>query len=87
MSRTTDQGSGVGLGSFVQQHFGHAVVAAVGSHVQRREVVQRYVVDFGVVLQQLLNAVHVVTLCRHVDWRQAVLQENQDHVSKKLPDI
>lgn len=79
MSRTTDQGSGVGLGPFVQQHFGHAVVSAVCSHVQWREVVQRYVVDLGVVLQQLLNAVHVVTLCCHVDRRQAVLQENQNH--------
>lgn len=80
MSRTTDQGSGVGLGPFVQQHFGHAVVAAVCGHVQRCEVVQCYVVNLGIVLQQLLNALHVVTLRGHVDRRQAVLQKNQDHV-------
>lgn len=82
MGRTTDQGPGVGLGPFVQQHFGHAVVATVRGHVQRREVVQRDVVNLGVVLQQLLDAVHVVTLRRHVDRRQAVLQENQERVSK-----
>lgn len=77
MSITTDQGSGVGLGLFVQQHFGHAVVAAVCGHVQRCEVVQRYVVNLSIVLQELLNALHVVTLRRHVDWRQSVLEENQ----------
>lgn len=70
----TDQCPRVGFGPFVQQHFGHAVVAAVCCHMQRGEMVQCDVVDLGVVLQKLLDAVHVVALCCHVDRRQAVLQ-------------
>lgn len=73
----TDQRPGVGFGSFVQQHFGHAVVAAVCRHMQRGEVVQCDVINLRVVLQELFDAVHVVPLCCHVDWRQAILQKKQ----------
>lgn len=74
----TDQCSGVGFGALVQQDFGHAVVPAVCRHVERREVVQSDVVDLCVVLKELLDAVHVVALRRHVDRRQAVLKEQDE---------
>lgn len=70
----TDQRPRVGFGPFVQQYFGHTVVAAVCRHMQRGKVVQCDVIDLCVVLQKLLDAVHVVPLCCHVDWRQAILQ-------------
>lgn len=70
----TDQCPRVGFGPFVQQYFGHAVVAAVCCHMQRGKVVQCDIIDLCVVLQKLLDAVHVVPLCCHVDWRQAILQ-------------
>lgn len=73
----TDQCTRVGFGPFVQQHFGHAVVAAVCRHVQRGKVVQCDVINLCVVLQELLDAVHVVPLCCHVDWRQAILQKKE----------
>lgn len=38
-------------------------------------MVQRDVIYLCVVLQELLDAVHVVPLCCHVDWREAILQE------------
>lgn len=74
----TDQCPGVGFGPFVQQHFGHAMVATVCRHMQRSEMVQCNVINLCVVLQKLLDAVHVVTLCCHVDWRQAILKKKQN---------
>ena len=62
----TDQCPRVGFGSFVQQHFGHAVVAAVCRHMQRGEVVQCDVINLCVVLQELFDAVHGAPLCGHV---------------------
>lgn len=47
---SADQRPGVGFAAFVQQYFGHAVMAAVCCHVQRGEVVQRDVIDLSVVL-------------------------------------
>ena len=71
--KSADQCAGVGLGPLVQQHFAHAVVTAVGGHMQWRQVVQGDVIDLSVVLQQLPHAVHVIALGRHVDGGQAVL--------------
>ena len=69
------QRAGVGLRPLVQQHFSHAVVAAVRRYMQRGQVVQRDVIDLRVVLQQLANAVQVIPLSRHVDRRKPVLRE------------
>lgn len=49
-------------------------MAAVGRHVQRRQVVQRYIVHRSLVVQQVLHALHMVALRRHVQRRQPVLQ-------------
>lgn len=73
----TDQRPRVGFGPFVQQHFGHTMVAAVCCHMQRCKVVQCNVINLCVVLQKLLDTVHVVPLCCHVDWRQTILQERK----------
>lgn len=59
----TDQCPGVGFGPFVQQYFGHALVATVCGHMQRGEVVQCDIVYLCIVLQKLLDTVHVVPLC------------------------
>lgn len=71
----TYQGPWVGFGPFVQQNFGHAVVPAVCCHMQRGKMVQCDVINLCVILQKLLDAVHVVPLCCHVDWREAILQK------------
>lgn len=47
---SADQRPWVGFAAFVQQYFGHAVMAAVCCHVQRGEVVQRDVINLSVVL-------------------------------------
>lgn len=49
------------------------MVATVRRHVQRRQVIQSDVIDLRVVLQELPDTVHVITLRRHVDGRQSVL--------------
>ena len=71
---STHQSASVSLGPLVQQHFAHAVVTAVGRHVEGGQVVQGDVVDLRVVLEELPDAVHVVALGRHVDGGQAVLE-------------
>ena len=47
----THQGSGVGFGTFIQKHLGHPVVAAVGGHVERGQMIQGDVINLCVVLQ------------------------------------
>lgn len=66
---------GVGVGLLVHDDLRHLVVAAVGGHVQRRQVVVGDVVHGHVVVQQQLDAVEVVALRRHVERRQTVLEE------------
>lgn len=58
----SNQSSRVGFGAFVQQYFGHAMMPAVCCHMQRGEVVQSDVINLCVVLQELLDAVHVIPL-------------------------
>lgn len=70
----TYQGSGVGLGPLLHQQLGHSVVPAVCGHMQWCQVVQGDVINLGAVLQEQADAVQVVTLCCHVDRRQAVLR-------------
>lgn len=67
------QGSGVGVGSLVQQQFGDTVVATVRGHVQGSQVVQCHIVHGSLVLQQVLHTFHVVPLGCHVQWGEAVL--------------
>lgn len=50
-------------------------MAAVSGHMQRRQVVQRDVVNVGVVLEQKPHTIQVVPLGGHMDGRQAVLQD------------
>lgn len=64
----------VGFGPFVQQYFGHVLVATVCCHMQRGQVVLCHIIYLCVVLQKLLDTVHVVSLRWHVDWREAILQ-------------
>lgn len=49
------------------------MVTAVGCYMKRGQVVQGDVIDLSIVLQQLPDTVHVVSLGRHVDGGQAVL--------------
>lgn len=72
----TYQSTSIGLGPLVQQHLGHAVVTTMCRYVQRRQMVQSDVVNLSIVLQKLADAVHVITLCCHVDGRQAVLHDD-----------
>lgn len=51
IAAASHQGSGVGLGPFVQKNLGHPVVATVGCHVERSQVIQGDVVDLRIVLQ------------------------------------
>lgn len=67
------QGTGVGVGSLVQQQFGDTVVAAVSSHMQGGQVVQCHVIHGSLVLQQVLDTFHVVPLGCHVEWGQSIL--------------
>lgn len=52
----------VGIGLLVQQELSDPVVAAVGRDVQRREEVQRDIVNGRLVLQQQFHAFYVVSL-------------------------
>lgn len=65
---------GVGVGLLVHDDLCHLVVAAVGGHVQRRQVVVGHVVHGNLMVQQQLDAVEVVALSRHVEGRQAILE-------------
>lgn len=67
------QGTGVGVGSLVQQEFGDTVVAAVSGHVQSSQVVQSHVIHRSLVLQQVLHTFHVVPLGCHVEWGEPIL--------------
>lgn len=67
------QGTGVGVGSLVQQEFGDTVVATVSSHMQGGQVVQRHVIHGSLVLQQVLDTFHMVPLGRHVEWGESIL--------------
>lgn len=67
------QSTRVSFGALVQEDFNHPVVTAVGCYMKRGQVVQGDVIDLSVVLQQLPQAVQVVSLGRHVDGGQAVL--------------
>ena len=67
------QGSGVRVGSLVQEKLGYTVVATVGGNVEGRQVVQGDVINGRLVLEQVLHTFHVVPLCSHVKWRQPIL--------------
>lgn len=61
------------------------MMAAVGCHVERGQVVQGDVVYLCVVLQQKSDTVKVVSLSRHVNWRQAILgEEGREVVVKEM---
>lgn len=59
---TTYQRSNVGIGLLVQQKLSDSVVATVGRDVQRREVVQRDIINGRLVLQQQFHTFYVVSL-------------------------
>ena len=46
------EGPGVGVGLAVEQQLGDAHVAAVGSHVQGRQVVHSHFIHWGLVMKQ-----------------------------------
>lgn len=71
------QCSDIGIGLLVQQKLGDSVVATVSGDVQRREVVQRDIVDRRLVLQQEFDTLYVVSLGRHVQRGQSVLGRGQ----------
>lgn len=64
---------GVGVRLLIHDDFGHLVVTAVRSHVQRCQVVVGDVVHGHIVMQEQLDAVQMVALRGHVERRQAVL--------------
>ncbi len=64
---------GVGVGLLVHDDLCHLVVSTVGSHMQRCQVVIGNIVHWHIVVQQQLDAVEVVTLRRHVEGRQTIL--------------
>ena len=46
------ESASVGIGLAVEQELGHPDVAAVGSHVQGRQVVDRHFIHWGLVVKQ-----------------------------------
>lgn len=56
----------IGVCLLVHNDLGHLIVAAVGGHMQRRQVVVGHVVHGHVVVQQQLDAVQMVALRGHV---------------------
>lgn len=73
----TYQCSHVGIGLLVQQKLRDSVVATVSCNVQRREVVQRDIINRRLVLQQQFHAFYVVALGWHVQRGQSVLCEDK----------
>lgn len=60
-------------------------MAAVGCHMEWGQVVQGDVVYLRVVLQQKSDTVKVVSLSRHVNWRQAILgEEGREAVVREM---
>lgn len=52
-------------------------MATVGCHVEWGQVIQGDVIYLCVVLQQKSDTVKVVSLSRHVNWGQAILEKGE----------
>lgn len=81
----THQGFGIGVRFLVQEDLGDFVMPTVGSHVEGSQVVIGDVIHGHVMLEEKLDAVQVIPLCGHVQWRQSILEHIRKSEFTVLP--
>lgn len=69
---------GIRICLLVQQNLGNLVMATVSGYMKCGQVVVGHIIYGYVVLNQELNAVEMVPLGRHVQWRQAILEVERE---------
>lgn len=84
VNKETNQSSGVGLTLAVKQEFGSLDITAVGSHMEWGQVVDCDFVQWGFVVQQQTGAVLMVSLGRHVQRGEAILEIMEENGKPSL---